>query len=130
MRLLVDASLAPRISARLAAAAYDAAHVAEHGLLGATDESIAAFAVANHCAIVSSGPEFATMLALNGRPSPSMVLMRTTALTPAQQANLLLANLPMLIEHLRRGSLIIIARGHLRVRTLPVAVRTTGSART
>jgi hypothetical protein len=58
------------------------------------------------------------------------VLMRTTALTPAQQANLLLANLPMLIEHLRRGSLITIARGHLRVRTLPVAVRTTGSART
>ncbi|MDZ7576621.1 MAG: DUF5615 family PIN-like protein [Candidatus Nanopelagicales bacterium] len=40
MKLLVDANLSPRVAAALAEAGYDASHVADHGLLTASDEVI------------------------------------------------------------------------------------------
>ena len=46
MKLLVDANLSPRVAVRLVEAGYDASHVMDHGLLSASDDKIAVFAVA------------------------------------------------------------------------------------
>jgi predicted nuclease of predicted toxin-antitoxin system len=93
VRLLIDANLSPKVAEELAAVGHHATHVRDHGLLTAPDEEIAAYAVAHGQAIVSSDSDFATMLALSGRRSPSLVLMRSAdALTPAEQAALLRDN--------------------------------------
>nr|MDT0660966.1 DUF5615 family PIN-like protein [Micromonospora sp. DSM 115978] len=54
MKLLIDANLSPRIAARLAEAGHEASHVMDHGLLSASDEKIAVFAVAGNYVIVSA----------------------------------------------------------------------------
>lgn len=121
MKLLIDANLSPRIAARLAEAGYEASHVMDHGLLSASDDKIAAFAVAGNYVIISADSDFASMLALSGHTAPSLVLMRSVdKLTPMDQADLLVANLPKVLADLSQGAVVSIAHGHLRVRRLPL----------
>ncbi|WP_229399671.1 DUF5615 family PIN-like protein [Micromonospora okii] len=124
MKLLIDANLSPRIAVRLAEVGHQASHVMDHGLLAASDEKIAAFAVAGQYVIISADSDFATMLALSGNTAPSLVLMRSTdKQTPMEQAELLIANLPSVVEDLHAGAVVSFARGHLRVRRLPLRQR-------
>jgi len=121
VRLLVDANLSPKIAVQLVAAGHDATHVRDHGLLAAPDEEIAAYAVAHSQTIVSADSDFTTMLALSGRTSPSLVLLRSAdALTPAEQGALLRDNLPAVAGALEQGAVVSISRRHLRVRSLPL----------
>lgn len=121
MKLLVDANLSPRVAEQLAKAGYEATHVVDHGLVSASDEQIAAFAAADDYVIVSADSDFATMLALSGSRSPSLVLMRSAdALTPTEQAELLVANLPTVVNALGDGAVVSISRHHLRMRPLPL----------
>jgi hypothetical protein len=61
------------------------------------------------------------MLALSGRTSPSLVLMRSAdALTPTEQGRLLIDNLPTVADSLEHGAVVSISRLHLRVRSLPL----------
>ena len=66
MRLLVDATSHRTVTVRLTAAGYSATHVRDHGLLTASDESIAAFATTSGHAIVSADSDFVTMVAFSG----------------------------------------------------------------
>lgn len=121
MKLLVDANLSPRVAEQLTRAGYDATHVGDRGLLTASDETIAAFAVAEERTVVSADSDFATILALSGHTSPSLVLMRSAdALTPLEQATLLRDNLPTVADALEDGAVVSISRHHLRVRRLPL----------
>jgi predicted nuclease of predicted toxin-antitoxin system len=87
----------------------------------APDEEIAAYAVTHGQAIVSSDSDFASMLALSGRTSPSLVLMRSAdAMTPTEQARLLIDNLPTVADSIEHGAVVSISRLHLRVRNLPL----------
>lgn len=45
MKFLVDANLSPQVAARLSKDGHEASHVRDHGLLKATDQVIARFAV-------------------------------------------------------------------------------------
>jgi hypothetical protein len=55
MRLLVDANLSPVVAETLGEHDFDATHVVDHGLVTASDESIASFAVARTLLCLSSG---------------------------------------------------------------------------
>jgi predicted nuclease of predicted toxin-antitoxin system len=121
VRILVDANLSPRVAERLAKAGYEASHVGDHDLLAASDEAIAAFAVGSGMIIVSADSDFATMLALSGHLSPSLILLRSgDALSPSEQATLIEANLPAVVEALAQGAVVSLSRRHLRVRRLPL----------
>jgi predicted nuclease of predicted toxin-antitoxin system len=121
VRLLIDANLSPRVAAKLREAGHDAVHVADVGLLSASDEAILAHAVASHQVIVSADTDFGELLAVSGAARPSVVLLRSAdRLTPYQQAALLADNLPAVAAELDRGAVVSIARGRLRVRQLPV----------
>lgn len=121
MRLLVDANLSPVVADQLRAAGFDVSHVADHEMWRSTDEEISAFATAESSAIISADSDFATMLALNGKRTPSLVLFRSAdALSPTEQAALLVANLPTVEEELQGGAVVSISRSHLRVRRLPL----------
>jgi predicted nuclease of predicted toxin-antitoxin system len=121
VKLLVDANLSPKVAELLSAAGFEATHVRDHDLLTAPDEEISAYAVAHDQVIVSSDSDFASMLALSGRTSPSLVLMRSAdAMTPTEQGHLLVNNLPTVAESLGHGAVVSISRLHLRVRRLPL----------
>jgi predicted nuclease of predicted toxin-antitoxin system len=97
---------------------FDAIHVADVGLLTAADEAILEYASANQLVIISVDTDFGEMLAASsGRARPSVVLLRSAdLLTPDQQA----ANLPPVADGLETGALVSIARGRLRMRSLPI----------
>jgi predicted nuclease of predicted toxin-antitoxin system len=122
MRLLIDANLSPRIAAQLKGAGFEAVHVADVGLVTAADEVILDYAAANELVIVSADSDFGGLLAVSpGAARPSVVLLRSPDhLTPDQQAALLAANLPAVADGLKKGALVSIARGRLRIRSLPV----------
>ncbi|MGH3874631.1 MAG: DUF5615 family PIN-like protein [Pseudonocardiaceae bacterium] len=122
MRFLVDANLSPRVAARLGDGGYAASHVQDHGLLNADDEKILRYAFdAGRHVIISADSDFATMLALTGMTSPSLILLRSADhLNPTEQADLLLANLPAVLQDLDSGCVVSMSRNHLRVRSLPI----------
>jgi predicted nuclease of predicted toxin-antitoxin system len=122
VRLLIDANLSPRVAASLASAGFETIHVAEVGLLTASDEAIVQYAAAEGLVIVSADSDFGELLAASpGAVRPSVVLLRSADhLTPEQQASLLAANLPAVADGLNAGALVSIARGRLRIRPLPI----------
>lgn len=70
MRLPVDATLSPRVTARLRRGGHEASHVADHDLFTASDEAILAHATATGHAIISADSDSATMPALGGLRAP------------------------------------------------------------
>ncbi len=123
MRVLVDASLSPRVAATLQKAGYDACHVVDVGLGTATDAEIVVWATRNDHIIVSSDSDFSAIPARPRRTAPSFVLLRhLNDLTPDQQADLLLANLPQVEADLTAGAVVTLLRDRMRVRSLPFHV--------
>ena len=122
MRLLIDANLSPAVASALCIAGFKATHVVDEGLMTAPDNEIVAYAIANELVIISADSDFGELLAASpGATRPSAILLRSAdRLTPGQQAALLAANLPALADALAAGALVSIARGRMRVRTLPI----------
>ena len=121
MRFLVDANLSPTLAARLTEAGHEATHVADHGPSTATDEEILVHALENGRVIVSADTDFTLMLAVSGATSPSLVLLRSAdRLAPADQADLIIVNLPTVLEELDAGAVVSLSTTRLRVRPLPI----------
>jgi predicted nuclease of predicted toxin-antitoxin system len=121
VQLLIDANLSPRIASTLSGLGHDAVHVAEVGLLSASDEAILAHAAASGQVVVTADTDFGELLAVSGASSPSVVLLRSADhLDPDQQATMLAANLPAVADELQKGAVVSLMRGRLRVRLLPV----------
>ncbi|HKB32088.1 MAG TPA: DUF5615 family PIN-like protein [Streptosporangiaceae bacterium] len=121
MKFLVDASLSPWVAELLRENGHEADHVRDYGRLTADDNQILAHARSHGQALISADTDFTVIRALRGVPSPSLVLLRSAdRLSPAQQAALILANLAAVAADLEAGAAISIARGHLRVRPLPM----------
>jgi predicted nuclease of predicted toxin-antitoxin system len=122
MRFLVDANLSPRVAVLLSGEGFDSVHVGDVELLTATDQAILAYAAANDLVIISADSDFGELLAVSrGAVRPSVVLLRSAdRLTPDQQAGVLAANLAMVADELKTGALASIARGRIRIRSLPI----------
>lgn len=124
MRLLVDANLSPEVARRLCAAGHDAIHVAEIGMLSASDPAIMTAAAEQGRVLVSADADFGALLALGSLAAPSVVLLRSADhLRPAEQAELLTANLGQIAAALAEGAIASLSEGHLRVRSLPIGTQ-------
>ncbi|GAA4382486.1 hypothetical protein GCM10023152_32710 [Agromyces bauzanensis] len=100
---------------------FEVVHVREVGLVTASDVDISAFAVESAAVVISADTDFATLLASSGGVAPSLVLLRSADhLSPAEQAAILIANLPAIEAELVEGSVVAIVREHVRVRRLPL----------
>lgn len=122
MRLLVDANLSPKVAVALGKSGFESVHVGDVGLLTASDRSILDYATANALVIVSADTDFGELLAASrGATRPSVVLLRSAdRLTSDEQAALLAANLPAIADDLESGAVVTIARGRMRIRSLPI----------
>ena len=122
MRFLVDANLSPRVATLLSGEGFESIHVGDVDLLSATDQAILDYAAANGLVIISADSDFGELLALSrGAVRPSVVLLRSAdRLTPDQQAGILAANLAAVADELKTGALASIARGRVRIRSLPI----------
>jgi predicted nuclease of predicted toxin-antitoxin system len=121
VRLLVDQNLARRVAAALRDAGHDAVHVAERDLASAEDDEILKLASSEERVIVSEDTDFGALLARARALKPSFVLIRAAEpLTPDGQVALLVANLPVVKDELLAGAIVVLARGRIRVRRLPI----------
>jgi predicted nuclease of predicted toxin-antitoxin system len=122
MRFLVDANLSFRVATLLSGEGFESIHVGDVDLLTATDQAILDYAAANGLVIISADSDFGELLAVSrAAVRPSVVLLRSAdRLTPDQQAAILAANLAAVADELKTGALVSIARGRVRIRSLPI----------
>jgi predicted nuclease of predicted toxin-antitoxin system len=120
VRLLIDANLSPRVVPALLAAGHDSAHVFDVDLTDASDALILQRADDDDKVIVSSDTDFGALLARQQRSKPSFVLLRhVNDLKARDQAALLIAVLPSVVEELSAGAVVTLSRGRVRTRRLP-----------
>jgi predicted nuclease of predicted toxin-antitoxin system len=122
VRILLDANLSPEVARLLKEAGHDAIHVSEVGLLSAPDPEIMEAAAQEGRILLTADADFGALLALGSRATPSVVLLRSAdQLRSAEQAELLIANLPSISADLETGAIASLTRDRLRVRALPIA---------
>ena len=124
MRLLVDENLSTRVAARLGDAGHDAVHVTSFGL-GSTDDAVILESAAEGGQVVlTADADFSTMLALQGRSEPSVLMLRSSDhLTPDEQTDLILRTLEQVGCELEGGAIASVTPERIRIRTLPTSER-------
>jgi predicted nuclease of predicted toxin-antitoxin system len=121
MKLLVDANLSPKVAEGLRAAGFEAVHVADLGLVTASDDEIFDRATAEGFTVVTADSDFGMLLALRRATSSSIVHLRHVAeLAPESHIGLLSANLPQIADDLDRGAIASLSPTRLAVRDLPI----------
>jgi predicted nuclease of predicted toxin-antitoxin system len=120
VKFLVDENLPRPFADILRAAGHDASHVIDHGLGGATDDTVMALALAQQATLVTYDADFAALLVLGEHRLPSVVLFRDHRRRPDELAQLLLANLDAIESSLKEGAIAVFDPTRVRVRALPI----------
>jgi predicted nuclease of predicted toxin-antitoxin system len=121
VRFLVDENLSPLLADLLCAAGHDASHVRNLGMRGATDQAVMARAEEEQRVVVSADTDFGTLLARSGAKLPSILLIRRlVGRRAAEQATIIMANLPAVAEDLDSGAVVVLTDDWVRIRRLPM----------
>ncbi|MCC7389354.1 MAG: DUF5615 family PIN-like protein [Phycisphaerales bacterium] len=118
MKFLLDQGISPQVALSLAAAGHDAVHVRELGMSRAGDAEILARAHDDGRVIITEDTDFGTLLVLNARSSPSVVLFRDRSGKAAVRTRLLLDAIPLVQGDLIAGAVVVIDDTSVRVRRL------------
>ena len=121
MRFLVDNPVSPLIAAALRREGHDAVHVLDYGLQAASDIVVFERASQEERIVVTGDTDFGLLAARTGIQRPSIILFHHSfPHRPSEQAEILIKNLPALSIALERGSLVVLERHRIRIRSLPI----------
>jgi len=121
VKFLVDANLSSVVVDGLNESGFEAVHVGEVGLLSADDAEIFDYAEEEAFVVVTADSDFAMLLALSRASSPSVVQLRGVADQRSDvHLQLLLDQLPALVEPLESGAVASVSPDRVRVRDLPI----------
>ena len=122
MKFLVDENLSPILADLLGEAGHDASHVRNLGMQGATDHVVMAKAEEEQRVLISADTDFGSLLARTGAKLPSVLLIRRLAgRRAAEQATIILANLPAVSQDLDDGAIVVLTDDWVRIRKLPMS---------
>jgi predicted nuclease of predicted toxin-antitoxin system len=122
VRFLVDESPSWKVARELAVAGHDAVHVYDVALDGSDDRSVLAKAEKDKRILPAEDTDFGTLLAMQDLTFPSLILFRVRTTDPAEMAELLMKNLPMLEEPLQTGAIAVIKDAFICIRRLPMGL--------
>jgi predicted nuclease of predicted toxin-antitoxin system len=125
MKFLIDNALSPTLSTLLQQAGHDALHIRTVRLQHADDDVILQRAAVEDRIVVSADTDFGALLAASSSRKPSVIQFRGEgSRKPEVLARTLLANLSQLTDALESGSIITFEPARVRVRSLPIGIRT------
>ncbi|HEX3756216.1 MAG TPA: DUF5615 family PIN-like protein [Rhizomicrobium sp.] len=109
MRFIVDAQLPPALARALTKAGYAAAHVADIGLLSATDEAIWKRAMKERAVIITKDGDFAELHRAE-LPRPAVIWLRIGNTATDRLVPWLLSLMPQIAAALEAGEALIEVR--------------------
>jgi predicted nuclease of predicted toxin-antitoxin system len=119
-RFVLDMGLAQSTAEFLRSSGHDAVHLRDEGLQRLPDDEIVTKAKNEQRVVVTHDLDFGRIVALSGDSVPSIVTLRLTDMRPTAVNRALTAVLDDAAEALRRGALVTVTDGGIRIRTLPV----------
>ena len=85
MKFLVDNALSPQVAEGLKENGYDATHIREYGMQNSSDEEILELATRERRILISADTDFGTILALQKKRVPSIIIFRGAPRKPKEQ---------------------------------------------
>ena len=112
------------LATMLAEAGHDAIHVRDVGLSSADDATLLEFARESSRIVISADTDFGALLALGPLLEPSVILFRSRSYrTASAQFEVLNECLPMFLDLLEAGCVLVISDEYIRARRLPLLPR-------
>ena len=106
MRFLIDAQLPPALAREITALGHDTVHVAEIGMLSASDSDIWKRAVELAAALITKDEDFVTMRALDSE-GPAVVWVRVGNIRNRDLLMRFVASFPTILSALQRGETVV-----------------------
>lgn len=113
-------NLSPRWAAALNEAGHDAVHWSAVGKATAEDQELMAWARLHDYVVVTNDLDFGAILAATEAEGPSVLQMRTEAVSPRSLGDRLLKALERFEKDLLAGALITVDERRERARLLPI----------
>ena len=120
MKFLVDESIQQQVAVLLSGAGHDALHLADLGLLGATDDQVRAAADESRRVLITADTDFGALLSLAGASGPSVLLLRRPGRHASHRTDTILKAVETARSHIEVGAVVGIEPHRLRIRKLPI----------
>ena len=120
MKLLVDMNLSPSWVDRLGHHGFEAVHWSTIGAATAPDVEILAWANEHEFVLITNDLDFSAILAAGAVSGPSVIQLRTQDLLSDAALSIVAKALQAHREDIKRGALLSIDEGGMRVRMLPL----------
>jgi predicted nuclease of predicted toxin-antitoxin system len=123
MRFFVDNAISPVVSEKLNELNHNSVHVRQYNMQDASDDLIFKRAFEEDRIIITADTDFGFLLSKWGKSHPSVIIFRKgIERNPLMQIQIFekVLKLEEVIESLNKGSIIILEKEKVRIRSLPI----------